>query len=121
MAPRRFTFLTDEHVPFALVAALRGAGWDVHRVEDVRELGKGTLDERVFSYAASRGWVWLSRDEAALSHPAAWQRERRQFTGMIVWSQRYHRAMSVGQVVRQIEQLEGEEDPFVSGVRFIKP
>lgn len=45
----------------------------------------------------------------------------RRFTGMIVWSQRYHRAMSVGQVVRQIEQLEGEEDPFVSGVRFIKP
>jgi hypothetical protein len=75
----------------------------------------------VFAYAAARGWLWLSRDEGALAHPAAWLREGRRFTGMLVWSQRYHRAMSVGEVVRQIEDLEGEQDPFVAGVRFIKP
>lgn len=120
-AGRRFTILTDEHVPFALVGALRAGGWGVHRVEDERELGKGALDDRVFAYAAARGWLWLSRDEGALAHPAAWLREGRRFTGMLVWSQRYHRAMSVGEVVRQIEDLEGEQDPFVAGVRFIKP
>jgi hypothetical protein len=45
----RFTLLTDEHVPLALVSALRKAGWRVHRVEDERGLGKGTLDDRVFA------------------------------------------------------------------------
>jgi hypothetical protein len=65
--------------------------------------------------------VWLSRDEAALRYPAAWQGEGKQFTGMLIWSQRYHRKMSPGQVVRQIEALGREPDPSVTGVRFIKP
>jgi hypothetical protein len=117
----RFIILTDEHVPFALVSALRDAGWVVHRVEDEVRLGKGTLDERVFAYAAEQGWVWLSRDEAAVAHPAAWQRRGQPFTGMLLWSQRYHHAMSIGHVVRQIEALEHEEHPFAAGVRFIKP
>jgi len=117
----RFIILTDEHVPFALVSALREAGWLVHRVEDERDLGKGTLDDRIFAYAAERGWVWLSRDEAAVAYPAAWQRAGKRFTGMIVWSQRHHRAMSIRHVVLEIETLEHEEDPFAAGVRFIKP
>lgn len=117
----RFVILTDEHVPYALVEALRKAGWLVHRVEDEPGLGKGKLDAKVFAYGAERDWVWLSRDEAAVVHPAAWQREGRPFKGMLVWSQRYHRAMSIGDVVRQIEALTQEDDPFAAGVRFIKP
>ena len=108
-------------MPFALVKALRDAGWQVHRVEDEPGLGKGTIDDRVFTCAAVRGWVWMSRDEAAVTYPAACQREGKPFTDMLVWSHRYHRAMSVGQVMRQIEALGREEDPFAAGVRFIKP
>ncbi len=121
MAGPGFVILTDEHVPCALVEALRNAGWLVHRVEDEPGLGKGALDAKVFAYAAERGWVWLSRDEAAVVRPAAWQREGRPFKGMLVWSQRYHRVMSIGDVVRQIEALTKEDDPFAAGVRFIKP
>jgi hypothetical protein len=117
----RFTLLTDEHLPWALVEALRKAGWVVCRVEDEPGLGKGKVDDEVFAYAAERGWVWLSRDEAAVVHPATWQREGRPFKGMLVWSQRYHRVMSIGDVVRQLEALAQEEDPFAAGVRFIKP
>jgi hypothetical protein len=121
VAHGRFVILTDEHVPYALVEALKKAGWLVHRVEDERELGKSTDDQTVFAYAAERGWVWLSRDEAAVVHPATWQREGRLFKGMLVWSQRYHRLMSIGDVVRQIEALAQEAHPFAAGVRFIKP
>jgi len=122
MAPYgRFPIVTDEHVPLALVEALRAAGWCVYRVEDLPELGKGTPDGEVFAHAARLGWVWLSRDEAAVVHPASWQREGRPFVGMLIWSQRYHRTMSVGDVVRQLETLAGKEAPFAAGVYFIKP
>jgi len=117
----RFVILTDEHVPFALVEALQEAGWLVHRVEDEPRLGKSSDDRIVFAYAAEHDWVWLSRDEAAIVHPAAWQRQGRPFKGMLVWSQRYHRMMSIGDVVRQIGALAQEDDPFAAGVRFIKP
>ena len=70
MARGRFVVLTDEHVPYTLVEALRNAGWVVYRVEDEPALGKRTPDPIVFAYAAERRWVWLSRDQAAVVHPS---------------------------------------------------
>lgn len=64
----RFPILTDEHISYALVKALRKAGWPTYRVEDEKPLGKRTPDARVFAYAAECGWVWLSRDARALRH-----------------------------------------------------
>ena len=52
----RFVILTDEHVPLALVQALRQTAWTVMRVEDDPGLGKGTDDRIVFAHAAARGW-----------------------------------------------------------------
>lgn len=115
----RFPILTDEHVPYALVKALRHAGWLVHRVEDEPGLGKGSLDDKVFALAAERGWVWLSRDQRALRHPKQWQEQHKPFRGMLSWSQ--HRPMSIGDLRRLLEALAGEEDPFAGGVRHIKP
>lgn len=117
----RFIILTDEHVPLALVKALRRQGWTVMRVEDEPGLGKGTDDAIVFAYAAARGWVFLSRDDRALALPAAWQEQGRAFSGMLHWPQRHDRRMSIGEVVRFLEALAEEEDPFASGVRHIKP
>ena len=116
-----FVILTDEHVSWALVSALRANGWTVVRVEDEPGLGKGTEDAVVFAFAASRGWVFLSRDDRALSLPMEWQQEGRPFCGMLHWAQRHDRTMSIGAVVRFIEALTCEEDPFVAGVRHIKP
>ena len=121
MAHGRFVILTDEHVTFALVVALRNAGRLVHRVEDEPGLGKGADDHAIFAFAAERGWVWLSRDEAAIVHPTSWQREGRGFKGMLVWSQRYQRLMSVGDVLQQLEAMTREEEPFAAGVRFLRP
>ena len=38
---------------------------------------------------------------------------------MLSWSQ--HRPMSIGDLMRLLEALSGEEDPFAGGVRHIKP
>ena len=117
----RFVILTDEHVPLALVKTLRRQGWTVMRVEDEPGLGKGTDDRIVFAYAAERGWVLLSRDDRALALPREWQEAGRPFSGTVHWAQRHDRRMSLGEVVRFIEALACEEDPFAVGVRFIKP
>ena len=73
MASGRFVILTDEHVPSALVEALRKGKWAVRRVEDEPALGKGALDATIFAHAAEHDIVWLSRDEAALALPVTWQ------------------------------------------------
>jgi len=40
---------------------------------------------------------------------------------MLHWAQRHDRRMSIGAVVRFIEALASEQEPFVAGVRHIKP
>jgi PIN like domain len=117
--PERFALLTDEHSPKALVKALRAHGWQVVRVEDEPGLGKGASDDFVFRYAAAKGWVWLSRDERATQIPKRWLNEGRSFRGMICWPQRHDRRMTLGDVVRAIEALAAEDDPFATGLRFI--
>lgn len=57
----RFPLLVDEHVPRSLVQALHRRGWTVVRVVDLEtELGQGSDDEQVFTYALQRGYVVLS-------------------------------------------------------------
>lgn len=51
----RFPLLVDEHVPLPLVKALQRSGWTVVRVVDLAELGQGTDDEQVFTYALEHG------------------------------------------------------------------
>lgn len=117
----RFPILTDEHVSLALVTALRANGWIVMRVEDEPDLGKGTEDSVLSAYASARGWGLLSRDDKALSLPRDWQEAGRSFRGMLHWPQTHDRRMSIGAVVRFIQALAFEEEPFVAGVRHIKP
>jgi hypothetical protein len=115
----RFPILTDEHISSSLVKALRDLGWEVFRVVDEKDLGRGTLDPIVFAYAAKRGWVWLSRDAGALRHPKEWLEQQKAFRGMLSWPQ--DRPMSIGDVVRFVEALAQEDAPFASGVRHLKP
>jgi hypothetical protein len=116
-----FPLVTDEHVPNALVSALRNRQWDVVRVLDIPELGKGVDDGAIFEWAASSGRVLLSSDEKALWRPKKWREEGRPFKGMLCWPQRHHWRMSVGDVVRAMEALAEEEDPFLVGVRHVRP
>jgi hypothetical protein len=116
---RRFRLLTDEHFPTSVIELLRKEGREVERVIDV--LGKGTLDPQVFAYAAEKGFVWVTSDEPAQRYPREYLKEGRPFVGMLVWTQQNRYRMRPGHFLHQLEALELEENPFVSGIRHIQP
>jgi hypothetical protein len=116
----RFPLLVDEHVPRALVQALQRRGWTVVRVVDlVTELGEGSDDEQVFTYALEHGYVVLSSDERALWRPKRYREQGHPFPGMLCWPQRHRARMTIGEAVEAIEELAQEDDPFAYGYRFI--
>lgn len=117
----RFPLLVDEHVPRSLVQALQRRGWMVARVVDLAELGQGSDDDQVFTYALERGYVVLSSDERALWRPKRYREQGHPFPGMLCWPQRHRNRMTIGEAVETIEQIAREDDPFVYGYRFIQP
>lgn len=117
----RFPLLVDEHVPLALVQALRRRGWSVLRVVDLIDLGQGTPDEQVFDYAREKGFVVLSSDERALWRPKKYREQGRPFPGMLCWPQRHRNRMTLGEAVDALEAITAEPDPFAYGYRFIQP
>jgi|SRR6185295_784846 len=118
----RFPLLVDEHMPWALVQALLQRGWRVVRVVDLEtEIGQGSDDEQVFTYAIQQGYVVLSSDERALWRPRIYREQDLPFLGMLCWPQRHRDRMSIGEALEVLEQMALEEDPFVYGYRFIQP
>jgi hypothetical protein len=117
----RFPLLVDEHVPLALVRALQRRGWMVVRVVDLADLGQGSEDEQVFTYALEQGYVVLSSDERALWRPRRYREQGSSFLGMACWPQRHRSRMTIGEVVAAFEQMAKEEEPFAYGYRFIQP
>ncbi len=118
----RFPLLVDEHVPRALVQALRQRGWTVVRVVEVKsELGLGADDEQVFSYARDHSYVVLSSDERALWRPRQHREHGDEFSGMLCWPQRHRGRMTIGEAVEAIERLALEDSPFAYGYRFLQP
>jgi hypothetical protein len=68
----------------------------------------------------TRGWTVVRVIERALEHPRNWRKEL--FTGMLCWPQRHWRRMSIGDVVRFLEALAEQDDPFgLAGFEVIKP
>jgi hypothetical protein len=117
----RFLLLVDEHVPRALVQALQRRGWTVARVVDLADLGEGSDDEQVFTYALEHGYVVLSSDERALWRPKKYREQGHPFPGMACWPQRHRSRMTIGDAVEALEQLALEDEPFAYGYRFIQP
>jgi|GEM_PF-2533636 len=118
----RFPVLVDEHVPRSLVQALQRRGWTVVRVVDLKtDLGQGSDDEQVFTYAVDKGYVVLSSDERALWRPKKYREEGQPFRGMLCWPKRHRDQMTIGEAVEVIERIAQEDDPFVYGYRFIQP
>jgi hypothetical protein len=58
-----YRLLLDENVERAVAERLADDGHDVKRVAGVSELGPGTDDERVATYARKRGRVLLTYDD----------------------------------------------------------
>ena len=91
------------------------------RVVDLTELGQGTDDEKVFTYALEHGYVVLSSDERALWRPKRYREQGEPFLGMLCWPQRHRDRMTIGEAVEAVKRIGGERDPFVYGYRFIQP
>src|SRR5215210_5966985 len=117
----RFPLLVDEHIPKPLVKALQQRGWAVVRVVDLAELGEGSADEQVFTYALDCGYVVLSSDERALWRPKRYSEQGHPFAGMACWPQRHRTRMTIGEAVEALERMAQEDDPFTYGYRFIQP
>ena len=115
----RFPLLVDEHVPRPLVQTLQRRGWTVARVVDLPELGQGSDDGQVFTYALMHGYVVLSSDERALWRPKRYREQGQPFLGMLCWPQSHRSRMTIGEAVEAIERVAREDDPFAYGYRFI--
>lgn len=116
----RFPLLTDAHVREGLVQALRRGGWDVVRSIDV--FPEKTPDEILFAHAAQQGRVFVTNDEGLEAIAISWLAEGRPFRGLVLWRQRHHRRMTIGDLVEAFEELAAAEDPFGAyPVRHITP
>jgi hypothetical protein len=115
----RFKLLTDEHWSKAHVVAARLAGWETIRVVDVAELGPGTPDPDVLAYCSRHGYVWVTTDQRAQGHISEWVTSGRTLPGVIMAVQRHR--ITPGQIVRFLEGLAAEEEPFAGIIRFVAP
>jgi hypothetical protein len=115
----RFKLLTDEHWSKAHITAARRAGWDAVRVVDIADLGQGTLDPEVLGYCSQQGYVWVTTDQRAQGHISEWVGSGRTLPGVIMAVQRHR--ITPGRLVRFLEGLAAEDEPFAGIVRFVAP
>jgi hypothetical protein len=115
----RFRILTDEHWSKAHITAARRAGWDAVRVVGIADLGQGTLDPEVLAYCSQQGYVWVTTDQRAQGHISEWVRSGRTLPGVIMAVQRHR--ITPGRLVRFLEGLAAEDEPFAGVVRFVAP
>jgi hypothetical protein len=115
----RFKLLTDEHWSKAHIKAARNAAWDVARIVDVDRLGRGTPDPVVLAYCAEHGYVWVTTDQRARHHVAAWLDAGRTLPGVVMAVQRHR--ITPGRLLRFLEILAAEDDPFAGVVRYLSP
>ena len=89
---------TDEHVPLAVIRALRRAGHDVSRARDV--FSEGASDYTHFERASTERRVLLTQDSDFLALSAEVLSEGGHHPGIIYWPQGVY---SIGQVIRKLK------------------
>jgi hypothetical protein len=89
----------DEHVPLAVIKALRRAGHDVVRALD--RYGEGTDDLTHFESAVRENRVFLTQDTDFLALSSAMLSEGKHHPGVVYWPQGVYR---IGQVIRKLKQ-----------------
>lgn len=90
---------TDEHVPLAVIRALRRAGHDVTRAGDI--FPAGTSDVTHFERALGEGRVVLTQDADFLALSARILADGGHHSGVVYWPQGTY---TIGQVVRKLKQ-----------------
>jgi len=115
----RFPLFFDACVRQQIIDGLVRRHWDVQRAVDL--FPEGIKDDILFAYAASNRRVFVTSDEAIQGTGENWLREGRPFTGLIFWPQRHIRRMSDGDIIRKIEKLADQDEPFAYPIVHIKP
>ena len=89
----------DEHVPLAVIKALRRAGYDVLRALD--RYPEGTEDVTHFQRAVQESRVFLTQDTDFLALSSDLLSEEKHHPGVVYWPQGAH---GIGQVIRRLKQ-----------------
>ncbi len=105
-----FPLYTDNDVDGDLVKALRRSGWDV--VRGIDTLPEDALDPKHFEKAAELGRVFVTNDQPAVVVAHRWLEEGRRFKGMITWPRAHYRRMTIGDLLRKLEELAAKDQPF---------
>jgi len=106
----RFLLYTDNDVHGDLVKALRRTGWDV--VRGVDTFPEETLDPEHFEKADELGRVLVTNDQPLVDIAHQWLKEGRRFEGMVTWPRAHHRRMTIGDLLREFEELAEKDEPF---------
>ncbi|MCC7366323.1 MAG: DUF5615 family PIN-like protein [Dehalococcoidia bacterium] len=114
---RAAAYFDENFARAELIAALRDAGYEVHRAIDHGT--SGWPDERQLEFAASRGFVVVTADRADfLRLHAAWMRAGRSHAGIVILHQdQYSVGERIRRMLRLMDAVSAEE--FVDRVHFL--
>ena len=115
----RFPLYTDADINGPVVEALQRAGWDVLRAVDAHP--EATKDPVHFEHAAREGRIFVSNDRRLEGLAHTWLKKGRSFRGMICWPRAHYARMVPGDFVEALEELAGQDDPFIYPIVHIKP
>jgi hypothetical protein len=73
----------------------------------------------VLAFCSRHGYVWVTTDQRAQGHISEWVTSGRTLPGVIMAVQRHR--ITPGQIVRFLEGLAAEEEPFAGIIRFVTP
>jgi len=115
----RFPIFFDACVRRQIIDGLARRHWDVQRAIDF--FPEGTDDDILFEYAATNNRAFVTTDEDVPGIGKQWLRKERPFAGLICWPPKHHRRMSDGDIIRKIEVLAEQDNPFAYPIVYIKP
>jgi predicted nuclease of predicted toxin-antitoxin system len=111
-------FLTDNQIRGPLITALRQAGYDVVRAVDL--FGQENDDAELFEHAAGEGRVFLTCDEGIHAIAHGWLSKGRIDFRMIYCTMANQQDMTVGDLVKAVEEILRKADAFAYPIEYVK-
>jgi hypothetical protein len=113
------SLFTDNHVRGPLIKALRLRGREVDRAVDF--FGQENDDAELFAHAAKEGRVFLTCDEGIQAIAHDWLRQGRTDFRMIYCTMEHQQGMTVGELLKAVEDILGSPDAFAYPIEYLKP
>jgi len=99
----RLTFVTDEHVPRALVTALKSEGYEVGTVQE--RFGQGTKDPEILRLCGEAGDTLLTNDTDFVEHAAGIQH-----SGVVIYAEQKMTVRHILRGVRRVDRFFDREE-----------